>query len=316
MLYNSTVKQDLLISVMIPVYNRAYLLKDSLQSVMNQHLGIDLMEVWVVDDCSTKDDPLEVVNSYREGIVKFYKQPINVGQINNLNKCIELANGKLIHILHCDDKTLPGFYDRIIRAYTLNPNAGAYFSRNNYINHDGSIDSFSEIIQEKSGIIDNFFEKISTRQLIQTPAVVVKKDVYYSVGMFKQKLTWSEDWEMWVRISQKYPVYYINEILVEYRFAIDYNSADSYKTGRFIVELKKTIDEIYLHHKSKKIKKNSISFFAEFIFKKIVNFNEHNELKKKNIFDLILKFYKYRFFCSKPYFYSKYFTKLIIKWYR
>ena len=289
---------NLSLSVMIPCYNRADLLAEALQSVMSQHIE-NLMEVWVVDDCSTKDNPEEVVNKYGRGLVKFFKQEQNVGQIKNLNKCIDLANGELIHILHCDDRILPGFYTSILEAYKQSPSSSAFFTRNNYINHEGNLLSVSISLQENSGLIDHWFEKISTAQLIQTPSMVVKKDVYKKLGGFNEKLSWTEDWEMWVRISKNYPVYYINNALAEYREANNSNSADSFITGRFIDDLKRVIVENYMHHQSVQIKNSSIRIYSEYIINTILKLSKAKKISKKTIFNLFIKYFQNKF--SKKY---------------
>ena len=290
--------KNLLLSVMIPCYNRADLLAEALQSVMDQYIE-NLMEIWVVDDCSTKDNPEEVVNKYGKGLVKFFKQEQNVGQIKNLNKCIELANGDLIHILHCDDRVLQSFYTSIIESYRQNPESRAFFTRNTFINHEGNLLGVSDSIQQYSGYVEKWFEKISTTQLIQTPSMVVKKDVYKQLGGFNEKLSWTEDWEMWVRISKNYPVYYINEVLAEYRVANNSNSADSFKTGRFIEDLKKVIEENYKHHQSLKIKKKSIKKNSEYIVSVILKLSSNKQISKSTFFKLMFKYIKNKF--SKKY---------------
>jgi hypothetical protein len=90
-------------SVMIPVFNCAHLLEQSLKSVLAQDPGADRMQIEVIDDCSTKDDPARVVEEIGKGRVSFYRQPQNGGAINNFNTCIKRSRGKLVHILHGDD---------------------------------------------------------------------------------------------------------------------------------------------------------------------------------------------------------------------
>ena len=283
-----------LISVMIPVFNRADLLEDALQSVMCQY-DEKLMEVWVVDDCSTTDNPEEIVNRYPPQSIKFYRQSQNVGQVRNLNKCIELANGTLIHILHCDDMVLPGFYQAIMGGYSGHPEAGAFFTRNHTINHDGSLLCVSEPLQEQSGYIPNWFVKIATAQLVQTPSIVVKKEVYGKLGGFNQMLTWTEDWEMWVRISKIYPVYYINQVLAAYREANNSNSANSFITGRFIGDLKKVIDENFRHHQSDAIKQQSTEIYSGYIIDVITKMVKDRKINRKSVLKLLATYRQNKF---------------------
>src|ERR1700758_2683106 len=75
-------------SVMIPTYNCANYLRETLQSVLAQDPGPDVMQIEVVDDCSTKDDPEGVVREIGQGRVQFYRQPKNGGVTRNFNTCI------------------------------------------------------------------------------------------------------------------------------------------------------------------------------------------------------------------------------------
>ena len=68
-------------SVMIPTYNCAHYLRETLASVLEQDPGIERMQIEVVDDCSTLDDPESVVKELGQGRVSFYRQPENVGYI-------------------------------------------------------------------------------------------------------------------------------------------------------------------------------------------------------------------------------------------
>ena len=100
-------------SVMIPTYNCANLLEQTLLSILQQDPGEELMQIEVIDDCSTIDNPEEVVNRLGKGRIKFFRQPKNVGAIRNFNTCINRSNGEFVHILHGDDWIENGFYNEI-----------------------------------------------------------------------------------------------------------------------------------------------------------------------------------------------------------
>jgi len=99
-------------SVMIPTFNCAKYLRQTLESVLAQDPGPGLMQIEVVDDVSTKDDPEAVVREIGKGRVQFYRNGQNLGAIRNFNGCVQRAKGHWVHILHGDDAVLPGFIGR------------------------------------------------------------------------------------------------------------------------------------------------------------------------------------------------------------
>ena len=116
-------------SVMIPTYHCARYLRTTLEHVLAQDLGPALMQIEVVDDYSTADDPEAVVAEVGQGRIGFFRQPHNVGHIANFTTCLQRSAGQLVHLLHGDDYVLPGFYNRLQSAFAQHPEAGAAFCR-------------------------------------------------------------------------------------------------------------------------------------------------------------------------------------------
>jgi GT2 family glycosyltransferase len=189
---------------MIPTYNCASYLREALCSVLEQDPGPEKMQIEVVDDFSTLDDPAEVVEILGHGRVGFFRQPENMGHCQNFNTCLQRSRGQLIHLLHGDDCLREDFYLKMERAFAENPSIGAAFCR--YI----SMDEYSNWIrispleQMKSGVLNDWLYKIATGQRLQPPSMVVRREVYEQLGGFDQRITnYGEDWEMWVRIAAR-----------------------------------------------------------------------------------------------------------------
>ncbi|MBW4603171.1 MAG: glycosyltransferase family 2 protein [Calothrix sp. FI2-JRJ7] len=216
-------------SVMIPTYNCANYLRETLASVLEQDPGRDIMQIEVVDDCSTKDDPEAVVKELGCGRVGFYRQLENVGYIKNFETCLLRSRGKLIHLLHGDDCVRDGFYSKLQRAFEENCEVGAAFCRTITMDEQGHWTSISALEQSESGVLNNWLERITEYQRIQTPSIVVRRHVYERLGGFDRRMfCWAEDWEMWVRIAASYPIWYEVEPLALYRHS------SSSLTGRFV----------------------------------------------------------------------------------
>src|SRR4051794_38490682 len=130
-------------SVMIPTHNCARYLGETLESVLRQDPGPTLMQIEVVDDHSTADDPELVVKELGKGRVRFYRQPQNVGQLANFHACIDRSRGKLVHLLHGDDCVRDGFYRKLQRAFENNSTIGAAFCRHIYMDEGSCWQSIS-----------------------------------------------------------------------------------------------------------------------------------------------------------------------------
>ena len=204
-------------SVVIPTYNCAHYLRETLISVLAQDPGEKVMEIIVVDDHSTKDDPETVVKEFGQGRVQFIKQEKNVGKVKNYETGLFASRGRYIHQLHGDDLVYDGFYKEMEALFNANSNAGAAFSRTNYIDYGSRITGVTGMIQNNEGTVPDMLEKLYTQQYIQTPSMVVKRAVYETIGCFDRRLNCMEDWEMWIRIANNYSIASSNKVLAAYR---------------------------------------------------------------------------------------------------
>ncbi|MBS9385704.1 MAG: glycosyltransferase [Dolichospermum sp. BR01] len=226
-------------SVMIPTYNCANYLRETLASVLAQDPGSEIMQIEVVDDHSTKDDPEAVVKELGGDRVSFYRQPENVGYIKNFNTCLERSQGKIVHLLHGDDYVLNGFYSKMQQLFEKHPETGAAFCRHVLMNHQGHWQSISRLEQPESGILGSWLEQIASGQRLTTPSIVVKREAYEKLGGYDSRFTYTgEDWEMYVRIATNYSVAYEVEPLAIYRFSQGSLSQNSVRSGLFFQDLR------------------------------------------------------------------------------
>ena len=229
-------------SVMIPTFNCADLLQHTLKSVLQQDLGPNQMQIEVIDDHSTKDDPEKIVNELGHGRVKFFRQPTNQGLCKNFNTCIRRSRGELVHILHGDDLVEPGFYNRVSEAAKIHgESCSLYATRSRMINNYGEQIAVSKNISElnsPSNVVgDLFFENN-----LYTPAIVVRRTAYEKFGGFNEMLSHTADWEMWVRIIALGNGILIDEVLTTYRFTPVNDTSRLIRTGANLTECLITAD--------------------------------------------------------------------------
>jgi glycosyltransferase involved in cell wall biosynthesis len=219
-------------SVMIPTFNCSRYLGDTLSSVLAQDPGPDLMQIEVVDDHSNEDDPEAIVRRIGQGRVQFYRQARNVGIAKNFATCLNRSRGRLVHLLHGDDCVRDGFYAKLGPAFDAHPEIGAAFCRHIFMDADGHWLSLSHLEQRESAILDKGLERLAQEQRIMTPSIVVRRAVYEQLGGFDSRLICSEDWEMWVRIAARYPIWYEVEPLAVYRMHAHSNTGRHVRTAQ------------------------------------------------------------------------------------
>ncbi|MFB8791775.1 MAG: glycosyltransferase [Potamolinea sp.] len=230
-------------SVMIPTYNSGKYFRETLASVLAQDPGSDVMQIMVVDDHSTQDDPAKVVEELGKGRVEFYRQPENLGLSKNFKTCLELSRGKLIHLLHGDDCVRDGFYQKMQRGFSEHPEIGAAFCRNIFMDEHNHWQYLSDLEQHESGVLpSNWLERIASVCRIQTPSIVVRREVYENLGGFDHRFTLGEDWEMWVRIAANYPMWYEVEPLALYRQHSNSITKSSVLNGLYMQDQYKIIE--------------------------------------------------------------------------
>src|SRR5438876_4369798 len=145
-------------SVMIPTFHCARFLHQTLDSVLSQDPGPDVMQIEVVDDCSNDNTSSEVIRRVGTGRVAFHAEPQNRGLASTWNRCIERARGSWVHILHQDDIVLPGFYDLLRKAAECS-DASAIFCRYAVVNYKGHWLELSELRCESPGLLDDWQAK-------------------------------------------------------------------------------------------------------------------------------------------------------------
>jgi len=227
-------------SVMIPSYNGARFLMETLERVLSQAPDAVEMHIEVVDD-NSEDDSERIVKFVGKGRVAFHRNTHRLGLIGNWNACLERALGQWVHVLHQDDLILENFYTTMKGAICANRDIGAIFCRNQYIDESGHVIGLSNLERESAGILENCLERIAVVQLIQFPSMVVKRSVYEELGGFCAKAHYAADWEMWKRIARYYPVCYVPDILASYRLHTGSETSRLVNSGKNLADIRTSI---------------------------------------------------------------------------
>lgn len=193
------------VSVIIPTFNRAIMLKNAIDSVLAQEF--DDFELIVIDDGSTDNTP-EIIRSYGTGIKSI--QTGNKGVSAARNRGIETASGDLIAFLDSDDLWLPGKLAAQVEFFKTNPEALICQTEEIWIRNRIRVNPMKKH-KKKSG---NIFEPSLLLCLVSPSAVMIKKKLFDIAGLFDENLPACEDYDLWLRIGCRFPVYLIDKPLI------------------------------------------------------------------------------------------------------
>ena len=193
------------VSVIIPTYNRGWILKEAIDSVLAQDFTD--FELVVVDDGST-DDTKKILDDYKSDLIVIRQS--NKGVSAARNRGIGAASGGLIAFLDSDDLWLPRKLATQVAFFDANPAAVINQTEEIWIRNGVRVNP--KIRHHKfAGMI---FERSLALCLVSPSAVMMKRSLFDEVGLFDEDLPACEDYDLWLRISWRYPVYLIETPLI------------------------------------------------------------------------------------------------------
>lgn len=215
-----------LASVVIPTHNRARTLLKAIESAKNAGENV---EVIVVDDAST--DETASVCQELDGIV-FIRLERNSGQSVARNAGILRSTGEFVAFLDDDDLRIPGSLDRQIDLLTENEGFGFAYGRV-HIGDSERCQPTGEIRPARCPSGDIFWQLLSGN-FIYIASVLVRRRSLEKVGLFDPHIRGTEDWDLWIRLAEAYPVGALEEPVAVYRdFTPNSNQTSSNKPKMF-----------------------------------------------------------------------------------
>ena len=200
-----------LISVIIPTYNRADLIEETINSVLNQ--TYQNFEILIIDDGST-DNTKAVVGSFKNNRIRYIWQKHGGFPGLTRNNGIKVARGEYVAFLDSDDLWLPQKLDKQIDAFEKNPNI--------LLVSTNGIKFPSNYVQKFFSIQDNkimFFRELLKKNLVITSSILMKRSVIKNIGLMDESLRNMQDYDYWLKIL-KYKdksILILRNILIKYR---------------------------------------------------------------------------------------------------
>jgi len=202
---SKTINKNPLVSVIIPTYNRGWILKEAIDSVLSQ--DFEDFELIVVDDGST-DNTQDILNGYARDIIALRQENHGVSAARNAG--IASASGHFIAFLDSDDLWLPGKLARQVDFFKSNPDAMICQTEELWIRNGKRVNPKNRH-KKFSGMI---FKHSLPLCIVSPSAVMLKKSLLDKTGVFDESLPACEDYDLWLRISRKFPVFLIDTPLI------------------------------------------------------------------------------------------------------
>jgi glycosyltransferase involved in cell wall biosynthesis len=234
--------QQPLVSIIIPTFNRPDSLRVTLQSVLAQ--TYHNFEAIVINDGGA--DVSEVIDFFNnDKRIVYLQHTENKGLAAARNTAIRAAHGKYVAYLDDDDIYYPEHLETLVSflesgdykvAYTDSYQADQTWITDRYVT------TRKEIIYS----YDFSREKLLIHNYIPILNLVYRMDLLDDVGLFDETLGTHEDWELLIRLSQKYEFFHVKAVTAECRMRDDATNMTEYKRSNYLRTLRR-IYQLYSH---------------------------------------------------------------------
>jgi glycosyltransferase involved in cell wall biosynthesis len=199
------------ISVIIPCYNQARFLAGAVDSALSQ--DYPAKEVIVINDGSP-DNAREVASRFGDRIV--YIEQENKGVSAARNRGIIAARGDYIAFLDSDDVYLPGALSILASYLNAHPETALVCANGVLVDGSGVIGLKSAVSGRPKNSVN--FRRETVSYCATTSTVMLRRSCVDSTGLFVETLKKSgEDWLMWIRISLRFDMAYLDTPVIRYR---------------------------------------------------------------------------------------------------
>ncbi len=194
------------VSVIIPTYNRAHVLKRAIQSVLDQ--TYPHFELIIVDDGS-EDNTEETVKAFRDQRIIYIRHDRNHGGSAARNTAIKSVRGKYIGLLDDDDEWLPEKLEKQLKKFgELPSDFGVVYTGFSYKSEKSGI--LSSITPALSGDV---YKSLLRECILGSPTPLIKKEYFSKTGGFDETLPSCQDWDMWIRLSKHCKFAFVPDVL-------------------------------------------------------------------------------------------------------
>ena len=231
-----------LVSICIPTYHRPQLLARAVRSVLAQTYGN--FEI-IITDNSENDESRDLITTFNEPRIHYFKNPQNIGFLKNIEKVAALATGKYFTVLMDDDLLKPKFLERMVAAFEQHPTVGVAWGPMSLINDDDRrIFPYFYVFRKMyhrfrfqvgDGLIagrDILKEFLVHDYPCCVPSgLLYRTECFQKLGSFDLHCGFPIDVEICMRIATCYDFYYVDEVLSAFRCTSTSQTTNLHKQG-------------------------------------------------------------------------------------
>jgi tetratricopeptide (TPR) repeat protein len=209
-----------LVTVVIPTCNHAHFLPHAVRSVLAQTFTD--WEAIIVDDGST-DNTTAVVVQFADSRIRYIHQA-NRGLAAARNTGVVAARGDYLAFLDADDQWESTFLERCVGVLNADGDIAGVYTRNRFVDGDGIV------LPQLGGHVvapGRFRDKLLEGGFFPPCAALVRAEAVSQTGMFDVGLSATEDWDLWLRVSEHRVMRGVAEPLALYRISPGSMSSDS-----------------------------------------------------------------------------------------
>ncbi len=207
------------VSVIIPSFNRRDSIGKTIQSVLDQ--TYKNIEIIVVDDGSTDGTSREVAKFMKKNPNVFYYYKDNGGCASALNYGIKKSTGVFISWLSSDDWYKPTIIEKSVNEHLKSPELGMTYTKYDIKKGNRTLKVYESYqpMHKKDAI-----RKLNESCFINGSSIMVKKKIFYHIGLFNENFKYAQDYDFYFRIAYHYSIKLIPESLLNYHDNADTNN--------------------------------------------------------------------------------------------
>jgi glycosyltransferase involved in cell wall biosynthesis len=219
------------LSIVLPVYNGAPYIEQSIQSVLNQSYGD--WALYVVDDAST-DDSLTICEMFSDPRIKVLRNERNLGQAGNWNRSTQLAQGEYVKLLCADDALAPGSLASQVDALDQDESVALVTGKRRLILSNGLV------VKRRYGL-GSLRGRVNGKQAIRTcvrsganllgepPAVMFRRSSLPPGDPWRPAAGFWLDFDLWARILQGGDLVAMDRVMADFRIHAKSDSATVFR---------------------------------------------------------------------------------------